>query len=366
MSIRLALTAGIDSRALFGALINSVNTDFITAYTNGYDDDFDVYMSKRIAQRFGIKHVSYLLSTTSEDHFIQNCDVLAYFKNGSSNSKRAMRPLVQYNPNEDLILGGIGGEIYRGYWYPNSKDKTLSFNDLASIICGKFRRLENLPWSDIKFKDRFKNRIEKIINYFSTFTTNGYDTLDLIYLLERWPHWAEGVWEPHYVRVQSPFYRANLVCAAFQLPSPIGWKSPIHRQIIKQYLGPVFWWPINNQRILPFDNFKWIKGGWRTQKLLCRLIGTPKTCRKKPEKVITRDVLDVVSLWTGSFRNLIRDILFSKHSIALEVLEYNKLSEMFDKYCRRETNWTETFGSLITIESWKSMVLRAKEYAQRE
>ena len=365
-SVRLALTGGIDSRALFGALVNSVNTDIITAYTNGYEFDPDVYMAKRVAQRFGVKHVSTLLSTTSQDHFIQNCDVIAFYKNGSSNSKRAMRPLIQYNPNEDLILGGSGGEIYRGYYYPNTKEKTLPLYTLASIYCKKYPRLENLPWSDSKFKLRFKNRVEKTVSYFSTFTNNGYDILDLIYLLERLSHWGEGTWEPHYTRVQSPFFRANLVLAAFQLPSPIGLKSPIHRRIIKQYLGQAFWWPINNKSILPFDNLKGLKGVGSIEKLLCRLFSTLTTYSQRAEKVLTTDGLDVFSQWTGPFKNLIRNILFSKDSIAVEVLEYNKLSEMYDKYCKREDNWTETFGSLITIERWKSMVLRAKEYAKRE
>ena len=365
-SVRLALTGGIDSRALFGALVNSVNTDIITAYTNGHEFDFDVYMAKRIAQRFGVNHVSTLLSETNEDHFIKNCDVLAYYKNGASNSKRAMRPLVQYNPNEDLILGGLGGEIYRGYYYTNMNVKTISSCDLASIFCKKYPRLQNLPWSDSMYKDRFNNRLEKIINYFSTFTTNGYDILDLLYILERLSHWGEGVWEPHYVRVQSPFYRANLVSAAFKLPPPIGQKGAIHRQIIKQYLGPVFWWPINNQRILPFDNLRSMKGVWRVERLLCKLADSPKTTGQKAGKVVTSDGMDIIRQWTGPFRDLIRDILFSKHSIAVEVLKYNKLSDMFEKYCKRESNWTETFGSLITIERWKSMMLRTKEYANRE
>ena len=365
-SVRMSLTGGIDSRAIFGALINSVNKDIITAYTNGYELDPDVYMAKRIAQKFGVKHVSSILATTNKDHFIQNCDVLAYYRNGTPNSKLAVRPLFKFDMDKEITFSGIGGEIFRGKWYPAIKDKTLFINDLSSIICKKYLRLEMLPWSDRKFKARFKNRIENIIKYFSTFTTNGFDILDSIHLLERWPHWANGVWEPHLARVKSPFYRANLVLAAFQLPSPIGWKSPIHRQIINQYMGQVYWWPINNKHILPFDNFKGLKGAWRVEKLLCKLTEGPAQYRQGTDKGLKNSGLDVISLWTGPFRNLIRDILFNKDSIAFTVLENDELTKMFEKYCERKINFTETIGSLITIESWKSMVLRAKRSVQRE
>jgi hypothetical protein len=323
-------------------------------------------MAKRIAHKFGVKHVNRLPAAISEDHFIQNCDVLAYYRNGSSNGKWAMRPLFQYNPNENLIFGGLAGEIFRGMWYPRAENIHLANEELAPIIFKKYLRLETLPWYDKNYVDRFKIRVEKIINYFSTFATNSYDILDLVHLLERWPHWAEGVWEPHYERVKSPFYRVNLVLAAFKLPPPIGWKSPIHRQIIKQNLGPVFWWPINNKRILPFDYIKSLKGVWRIEKLLCRLSGASVPYRQGIDKKLANDGLDVISQWTGPFRNLIREYLFGKDSLAVNVLEYNKLLKMFEKYCKREMNLTEIIGSLITIERWRSMVLRAKMASQRE
>ena len=252
--IQISLTGGLDSRAIFGLLVSILEPARIVAQTSGSPDDFDVSAARRIASAYGARHKLSAPDVPSSDAFLTNCDVLAFYRNGDVCSKRAMYPVIRYDHDAPVTFGGQGGEIFRGYLYPKDGARRMSLHedDAAPALERRtLKRMGRVPWNDPTLADAFRSRFHQTLQGFQDISRNAFDVLDMFYLYQRSARWS------HHRRLSrtherqcAPFESSALAAMAYRLPAPIGRHCRLQERSSGRWLPRVYWWRINDDRIL--------------------------------------------------------------------------------------------------------------------
>jgi asparagine synthetase B (glutamine-hydrolysing) len=111
------ITGGLDSRVVAAAML-SVERRF-TAVVTGGENDIDVVLSRRIAQRFGLPHIHHPVLRDGRRLWEQARRALS-FCDGEYNVLLYARILDVHEPLSetfDVSINGSNGEICKGYWW---------------------------------------------------------------------------------------------------------------------------------------------------------------------------------------------------------------------------------------------------------
>ena len=174
------LTAGIDCRAIFGIILSIIGNHRIKVCTAGEDNSLDVKIAKRIAELYGCTFNNHTPEIPNIDNFLNYSRFLAFFMNGDTDSKRAVDSFPQIGRNHPPHFKGLGGEIYRGYYYPSRESHVLNKiapDDAVKTLLHKFHRLNSLPLLSNDLRENVKKKLYKIIYGYYDISHNGSESL---------------------------------------------------------------------------------------------------------------------------------------------------------------------------------------------
>jgi hypothetical protein len=368
-TIKMDLTAGIDSRAVLAILLSSVGAERVKAFTAGERDARDVKMARRLARTYRINHGYGLPEKIDYNTFYQYCRLRAFLMNGDTDGKRAAAPLPAYD--ETPNLHGGGGGIFKGvYYYPdlyrqysnNSPDDQQVLDTLEE----KHNRFKTLPWSDDNLTKKLRERLSKIVDSYSAISNCGWDKLDLFHMYERYGRWGSMVprstWEP---RRFSPFCSPTLINDGFKLPRPIAGGLRLHKALIKDALPlAYFFFPVNETDYLP------LKGHTYSQILVSRFTKKATIFVKKLDRAfVSRQSApghdaDRAALFGQLLRGDLKNLLLEEKGIARRILRKEELIKMMEAHMSGAVNYLPVFGSLPVMEAYRHLVDETHELAK--
>jgi hypothetical protein len=358
--IRVALTAGLDTRALLALLISVVkDPSRLHAFTIGEADCLESKVARQIAAQNDCRYSVLVPEAAGVEDFIRRCDVRAFHMNGDTTSKQAS--LQNRFPNAlSPSVNGRGGEIYRGFYYKGEifHDKLFSAEHAFKRLMGKVeKRFRRLPWKDPQGSHSvLKGRLTNVMDEYQTLSSDGYDALDLFYLRERFGWWgAQTVRFPWSDAGWDPFTRSWLIRSAYRLPSPIAVHCRLQETLIRCYMPAGYRVRINGNRSLALVGRGILpallrKADYNASAMWMRLHSLWRS-RLRGRRVV--DELRT-QVFAGPLADVVRDTLQSEGSFGLRFFGKKGLERLSD---------VDVLGSLVTMERWRVMVEEAHRRA---
>lgn len=372
--IRVSLTGGIDSRVVFGLALSALGRTGLTTFTRGQADSLDCRLARRLSILYGVPHQTLPATRRcGEDAFLSNSDLLAYFENGVSNAKRALRDKFQFKRSGPVNFSGSGGEIVRGYYYPREpRDQCPDMEWVRKHLMERFRALGTLPWRAQEIRSGLATRLVTVLEDLEGISENTWDVLDLFYLLERFARWSPGPrWLWSAAHQYAPFGNPNFIRLAFCLPSPIGQKARIHRYLIRRNTPAGYWLSINGGPSLGEQENRWtgraVSIAKRFPRKLDKLVSDLRDRFSSADQRYARasSEMDMSRAMSNeSTMNVIRSALLQDGSISLELLRKDALIEMIERHASGTRLSTQELGCLFTVERWRRQVQRASHLAR--
>jgi len=356
------LTAGLDSRAVLAALLSVANGTKIRVFSGGGMHSLDVRVARTLARVHGLEISFSQPSSPSHEHFLEYCDLLAFNMNGDTNAKRALDPLPVYSPCPTLRPWGGGGEIFRGYLYPDGRPGRRPDLSLEQAL-DRLKRRElsrDLPLQEPSLAQGVEERLETAVGELRRLSTNGYDVLDMFYLFERFRVWgaikARLPWDRGY---WSPFISPRLAQQAFRLPPPIGDHCRLHEELVRRYMPRGYWAPINWGAPLPLRPLEGrfpavARYARRVLRRFCRNV------REDGQGVEQLGAEGIIPLLADG----LRDELLSEGSFAVRLFGRGSADLLLGQHISGEQNHLQVIGFLITMERWRKQVEKARELSR--
>jgi hypothetical protein len=347
------LTAGQDSRAALGVVLAEYPAARVRVRTSGGPEGREVRVARRIATAYGLEHVVSMPEEPTDSAFGGNCDFLAFFWNGDTSAKRALRSTV-HDPRSPIRFRGGGGEIYRGYWYKLKGDRRSPYlreHALQDIGGYAFRR--KFDWTDGDgVRARLLARLQKWGEECFEISQTGHDVLDFFYVFERFGRWALDGNTPAGPRNVPVFGSPSAVAHAFKLPSPIAAHCGLNETLVARFLPRTLWWPVNRYQFLPLSKVPLLK---HLNKAAARWAPAQDPAEHNVE---TRRA----ELLRRQLSGPVAELLTHSGSMANLVLAPGAIEKVVRTH-ELQGNQLRTLGILITMEHWKAQVERARALA---
>lgn len=361
-SIRCSLTAGIDSRAVFGLLTRCFTPSKIKTFTVGAPENLDVVIGKRIATMLGSPHTRVEQESPGEAGFEENLRLWAFHMNGDINAKRALASL-SFDPDQDWVATGVGGGVFRGHyynffglfgWVPDRLDVIEQ-----RMVARNFRRLHSTPFADASLREGVRARFRTILERYAGWSPNGHDIMDRFYLLNRYARWgaitARCVWSPSW----TPFSDPSAILELYHLPAPIGSYAGIHARLIRNHLpAEAQAIPINGGRSLATEGvgrFKFMRR--QLANVRGKMIDKARQRRQASSRSIETLRAEILA---GPLYATMHDVLTSPTSVAQQLIGPARTLAMLEEH-RSRSNHLEVLGSMLAMDAWRNLYGLAHE-----
>lgn len=355
--VEAGLTAGLDSRAVLGALLSGFRREQLRLYTTGSRASRDMRVATQLASYLGVRHEQRPFEVPSSDAFQAHDAVRAFLANGDTSSRGSLAPLPSPRGPGQVIAGGGGGEIFRGYYYRIAGDAAGTQQVVRRLIARKFVRLEGVGMRGA-LTSEVTQRLTECFDSYATLSPVREDWLDLFYLHERFAHFAAPSARKQDARRWLPFADADLLELAWRLPAPLGAHCDVHRQLIRRFLPARLYWTPLNGRHPPA-----LEGTGRVQKLLRDATFVFGYARKRLSRLRREDTSSgptAESLFATAVYDYVASLLRSGGSVALAVFEEPRLSQLLERHRRRQDQ-LEALGPLVNMEHFRQLCERAYE-----
>lgn len=349
------LTAGMDSRASLALLTTVVSPKRIRTRTLGDPASMDAYVAQQLAQRVGATHEMIPWQSVSLDQFLAHSRALALVANGNSNSKRAIQnPMPHLDPHQPPHLHGVGGELYRGYYYPplSTAPHTMSPEQMARQVAkGIYRRLPHINWPDPELiEQQLHQRVWQTMGNFAAAAIPTADWLDAFFLYELVGHWADfsarGSWWKHSF---TPFVSPKVVRMAFQLPAPIGAGHLLHKRLLSRFSPSLRWVSVNFETFLPLMGTRWERPLFKKRLRRVMTIRHKLWLRQRGlAGVSLRGMLD--PWYVEHLPQGLSDLLLRQGGVGDQVLGKTAVSQLITEQLRGQHSHAPVLGSLIMAE----------------
>lgn len=359
-TLKLKLTAGLDSRAVLGLFIAADLRSRITTITRGDPDHNDVVVAAKIAAACNVLH------ERKESGQVQSFDkevrLNAFLCNGESSSKNS---LIGPFPLRKNTVGGTGGEIYRGFYYPLLAPLGFPLGSPYVMSARMLRLLRRTRLSSIGVWDKpmhqtIERRLESTLQVAIELGATAFDCIDLLYLWERYRRWGATAYRQPRAQDFTPFISQPALRALFRLPPGVGKRAGIHALAIRRALPrSVYLTLVNGSGSLLLDRngetgFVLRQGQLATSivyKRVAKALGwTSQTAS------IDAGASDVFR--TSLFES-IHGLLTSERSWSRSVLGADVLEKLLQTH-RTHGGQLEPIAFLATIETFRELVDRTR------
>jgi len=350
-----ALTAGMDSRAVFAAICGARGPAAVVCTTSGGESSLDVVVARRIAQMVGAQHRRQEPSLPTADDFMASGRLRAFLCSGDTNAKRAMTRLPAIDPAREWAAGGNGGEVYRGFFYQYfglTGVAPKGTPELAErLLTWRFRRLARLPFADPAFGASVRERLLEALALTERCSGDAYDMADLLYLFERYGRWGATQAALPWLRTWTPFESIGAIREAFRLPSPIGKRCTVHATLIRRFLpARAYWIPINGGQLLALDGDSRVRYALR-QALNVSSVAKQRLSRRLRKGARRGD--DIKSEFMSGELGVLGEELLAESGSASQVLfGAAGVRQLLDEQ-RRGHAGLEVIGILLSAEMWR-------------
>lgn len=360
--VRLALTAGVDTRAALALLRATHPKQRLVATTTGAADSTDVQCARRICRVLGIAHEVIEPGAPTHQSFATNLELLAYVTNGDTDGKRALSGAQTTAPGA-LLLSGLGGEIFRGYYYPYARRRYVTGNlpkasaeSVKSLLLPRaFGYFETLELHD-KLKRKVEDRFLEALQAFDAYAKDVYAYMDCFYLRERYGVWGALNSRRIWVHSLAPFHSVSAIRLVSRLPVPWG-DQRIQAKLIRAHLPlRLYWTPVNGAELLTLHGRGalkfWLRDGARRASVAHERIFSRRKSRKTHERIraelLATDVYD-----------FLYESLTQSGSLALRVMPKGVLQRLLEEHRKKVSN-AKPLGYLATLEAWRKIVDEAR------
>lgn len=348
----IQLTAGVDSRAALAAILPSLDRERTFVQTTGYPDSPDVRTARRLAGHYGLRFRLTEPQVPSPEGFMRTVDLFAFSMNGDTNAKRAPQVNRTYAERANALSWGGTGGIYRGIYYRASDGRPLgSEGALEKVYDKNFRR--KLVFDDPQITERLHRRIAETVHHYASFSSNGYDILDLYSVHEYFSVWDaikdRFTWTP--TAFWTPFKDRRMLRLGFELPAPIGKYAHIHRTLIRQSLPWAYWVRVNHETLLPLHSSPLLARVDRrlravTGKIKSRIAPDGSRHESKGHEQAQAD------MFAGPLAAPIRDELTRTDSLSVALLGRQAAEQLMQEHIKGVRNHAQVIGRLVTAERW--------------
>jgi asparagine synthetase B (glutamine-hydrolysing) len=213
------LSAGFDSRAVISLAHHAARKD-VRAFTDGPPASQDSRVARKVAAVLDIPHRAGGTAHNTAASRLAYVRALALATNGQGTALVAMTSSERRLADAPDSLGGDGGEIFRGYYYPKlgrGEQAVFDLGKLAEFVMGKFtvgaRMLD--PGQEAALRKAVERRLMRLAPH-CDLMADGYD---LVYLIERTGTWNQKLRRfTEADRRRNPFYSRAATYAFLALP----------------------------------------------------------------------------------------------------------------------------------------------------
>jgi hypothetical protein len=287
----------------------------------------------------------------------------AFTLDGMGDARKALSPLPRWNTKRNILVGGEGGEIFRGFFYqyfPSGHVPRAPEALTPTLFRWRFRRATGLPFRDPFLVKRMQERLTGSLATLAELGTSGYDTLDLFYLYERYSQWGASGERASWSRRWTPYEAKPAIFAAFLLPAPIGVRCTVSPRAVRRFLPlRAYWTPINGYGFLAFEGESRIRFRLRqAMGVQAKLVA--KLDRRLSPRRATHD--DARLQWIIS--DYTRQLLCNRNSLASSLFGSSGLNSLLEQQLRRR-NHTATLAYLVNAEEFQRLVSEARSRVAR-
>jgi hypothetical protein len=203
----------------------------------------------------GVPHGRREPESTSDDDFGASARLYAFLSNGDCSAQRCLGKLPE-TVNRDMV-GGCGGEVFTGFYYPLFLPLGSVPDDPATIAKVFMTRLRKGRWSalgawDSSLQRGVRARLEQEIENYRDLGARRENLADLLYLWERYGHWGSIGHRLPWTDGWTPFLAAGAVRSLFRFPRSAGKYCDVHRRVIRRHLPfAAYIMPVNGSAFLP-------------------------------------------------------------------------------------------------------------------
>ena len=302
----------------------------------------------------GASHESIMPREPTLEAFEAHNRLRAFATDGMSDARRAMSSLPHWNPERHVQAGGEGGEILRGFFYQYFGAQGIVPSDVErltnTLLRWRFRRVTRLGFADEGLKDRIKRRIIATLERLARLGDSGYDTLDLLYLYERYGQWGSASERTTWGRRWSPYEAKPGILMGFALPYPIGTRCAIIPRAVRRYLpARAYWTAVNGTGLLALE------GDGRLRFLVRQIL---KVQSKLTQKMTRRrgrlsTAQGARSEWLVS--DYTRGLLTQNGSLAFDLFGPAGVERVLDEQQAAHSH-SEMLGRLLAAEEFRCLI----------
>lgn len=357
--IHFSLTAGVDSRHVLALLLAAgIPPTRMRAQTQGREGSLDVVWAKLICRMLGIRHHVTNPQAPDPAGFERNVNLLAYVMSGATDSKRALTAPVSTDPGP-LMLGGLGGEIARGYYYAYASGLATdaTAEAIANTLAPKILLTETRAPIHRELRKAVFQRLVQALQAFDRFAINTWSYLDHFYLRERYALWGSLSWRRLWSGVVCPLGSSRAIGALAQLPNPWGDRR-LQADMMRRYLPTsLYWMPINERDLLPLHG---PENHNRFQRRLVKIGATGIRRLRSAHQGDPSSEKVRAALFANEVYEQVHDALLSQHSLAQQLIERPQLVALLERH-RSEQSALRPLGDLVTMDAWYKQLRESRE-----
>lgn len=354
-TVQIDLTAGKDTRAVFGLTLSVIGEKTITSNTLGSKKSSEVKTASIIAKMYNIQHSFIQPEFSNIKTFDRHSKLLAFAANGDTTSLRAVHPFPDIQDCHIPKFNGIGTGIY---YRPllHKEVHNLSNKDIISFILRK-NKIDRYKIDCKVVQKDFSNYLIALIEKYSTYTGSAGDLLNDFFLYERMSIWGSIVQKSNWnLREFSPFASSQIIKMNFQLPLLYNLTYPLHKEIIKRYIPKAYNIPINNN---PFIRFRFFSMPDRIYNQLFKLQRNYYRVQNRLMrwKIDTNSISEIRSnLFAEQLHDYIKNLVISINSISSMIIGKENLRKILEDHINKTQDNSLIIGKLITIENYRKLI----------
>jgi hypothetical protein len=189
-TITVELSAGLDSRGSFASALAVRPKHQLKVFSDGGPQSQDVRVAREIAKRVGVAFDNPTPIRPTHDAVVRELSHLAMAANGTGEALAFMtnRP-TDFTADPAVSVSGDGGEIFSGFYFPYRPFRTPT-DDVRprDAFRSKFR-MSDVQWAAPGVGRTIDERLGTLLSELGADARGPLDTLDRLYLFERY-----GVW----------------------------------------------------------------------------------------------------------------------------------------------------------------------------